>query len=199
MGVVRMARKSVRSMTVAVIAGVALVASACGGGSSGGSASVSAKERPYVDAIAQAISEDDTFPGGSANAECLAAGMVDIIGVDKLVEANVTPEDLGGSDSLNLSVVGEKRVDELVDFLLDGPCVDLSAVMAESITAEAGGQISDKQAKCVSDKVLKQDGFRAVLKQSLLGTADDSQTMDALGDVFGFLSECGVSLSDLGS
>ncbi|MEY4372513.1 MAG: hypothetical protein RL219_1282 [Actinomycetota bacterium] len=192
-----MARKSVRSITV-VVAGVALVASACGGGG-GGSASVSAKERPYVDAIAQAISEDDTFPGGSANADCLAAGIVDIIGVDKLVEANVTPEDLGGSDSLNLSVVGEKRVDELVDFLLDGPCVDLSAVMAESITAEAGGQISDKQAKCVSDKVLKQDGFRAVLKQSLLGTADDSQTMDALGDVFGFLSECGVSLSDLGS
>lgn len=183
---------------VLVVAGV-LVA-ACGDSKSGGgAASVSERERPYVDAIAASIRSDETFPGGGDNADCLAAGIVDILGVENLEKAGLSPDELTAGDSLNLEAIGEKRVDELVTFILDGDCVDMAAVIAESISSEAGGKISDKQASCVADKVVDQPGFRDVMKGSFAGTADESEMLGAVGDIFGYLSECGVSITDLSS
>ena len=183
-------------VSVALAGSVALVG--CGDGG-GGSGSVSAKERPYVEAVAEGIRSDSSFPGGAANADCLAAGIVNIIGLETLETANIGPDELTNGESLNLSVVGEQRVDDLVDFLLDGDCFDMRQLMAESISSEAGGQITDKQASCIAGKVLDQRGFRDVLTGSLIGTADESKMMEAMGDVFGYLSECGVSIADLSS
>lgn len=185
------------AVPVVLAAGVALAA--CGGGDGGGSASVSERERPYVDAVAAGIRSDETFPGGAENAECLAAGIVDTIGIEALETANIAPDDLTDGENLNLSVIGEKRVNALVEFILDGDCVDMRDVMAQSITSESDGQISEKQASCVADKVIDQPAFRDVMKASLLGTADESEMLGAMGDIFGYLSDCGVSLTDLAS
>ena len=79
---------------VSVVAALALAGTACGSSGSGSaSVKVSSDAKPYVDAMAESIRADETFPGGSQNAECLAAGMVNIIGVDTLKTANILPKD----------------------------------------------------------------------------------------------------------
>lgn len=176
------------------IAGLALGMAACGGSS--GSGKVSAEAQPYVAAMAEAIRSDESFPGGAENAQCFAAGMVNIIGLDTLKTANIRPEDFGSSANLDLSAVGEKKLDELVDFLFSNRCVDMVQFFADSIRSEAEEMFTNEQARCIAEKVLDQGSFRVAMRGSLAGK-DADDLSEAMGDVFGFISECGVKLSDL--
>lgn len=188
-------RKTV-GLAVCGVAVLALLGSACGGSSGSGSTKVSSEARPYVDAMAEAIRTDESFPGGAENAECFAAGMVNIIGVDTLETANILPEDFGSSANLDLSAVGTKKLDELVDFLFSNRCVDMVQFFADSIRSEGEDMFSNEQARCIAEKVLDQDSFRTAMRGSLAGQGD-ADLAESMGDVFGFISECGVKLSDL--
>lgn len=188
-------RKTV-GLAVCGVAVLALLGSACGGSSGSGSTKVSSEARPYVDAMAEAIRTDESFPGGAENAECFAAGMVNIIGIDTLKTANILPEDFGSSANLDLSAVGTKKLDELVDFLFSNRCVDMVQFFADSIRSEGEDMFSNEQARCIAEKVLDQDSFRTAMRGSLAGQGDEMLN-ESMGDVFGFISECGVKLSDL--
>jgi len=188
-------RKTIGAAVSGVVV-LALVGAACGGSSGSGSGKVSAEARPYVVAMAEAIRTDESFPGGAENAECFATGMVKIIGIDTLKTANIRPEDFGSSANLDLSAVGTKKLDELVEFLFSNRCVDMVQFFADSIRSEAEEMFTNEQARCIAEKVLDQESFRTAMRGSLAGQ-DDGDLAESMGDVFGFISECGVKLSDL--
>lgn len=170
-------------------AGVAgmLAMTSCGGGSSSGSAS----EGAYVAALSQKIATENAFGGGAENADCLATGIVKAIGVKALVTSNVQPSDFASGATVNLSGVGEKKLDKVVDFLLGGKCVDVAKSLAESMRAQGGGAVTLDQATCVAKKLVKEDSFRRGFRASLSGVGGAASGTDP-AVVRGLMADCGV-------
>lgn len=176
-----------KSMWIAAVAVVGtLVVASCGGSSS------SSSESAYVAALSKSIATENAFGGGAESADCLAKGIVKTIGVKLLEQSNVQPEDFASAANLNLSGVGEKKLDEIVDYLLDNKCVDLAKQLAASMRAQAGNAITEEQANCVASKLVKHDSFRRGFRASLTGSGDAASQADTAA-LSGFMSECGVS------
>lgn len=166
----------------------ALIVTSCGGSSSD-----TASEGAYVAALAKTIATENAFGGGAENANCLAAGIVKAIGVKALAASNIEPADFASSTNLNLSGVGENKLDKVVDFLLSGKCVDVAKSLAESMRTEGGGAVTLDQATCVAKKLVKEESFRRGFRASLSGSGNAAAGTDP-SVVRGLMADCGVSL-----
>jgi hypothetical protein len=176
---------------------IALATAACGGGDGDG------KKAEYVDAIAATFTNDESLSVSDDDAACLAEDMVDVIGVDRLEDAGVEPAEIAADeDNEEFQKVAEQlseaEANELVDVIFDGDCVDFGAIMAESILADASGDISDEQATCIGDAFADNEAFKGAFAQSLLSGAEEDPDLDAaMGDIFEIFETCDVSLEDL--
>jgi hypothetical protein len=187
-----------------VIAIVGLLA-ACG---SSGGASSSGQGKEYSDAIATQLRKGDSgdvFSKSQAN--CLASKMVDVIGVDKLKSAGLTPSKISSTND-SFKAVGQKlspsEANDLVDVIAGGKCfnfVDLVTKSVEKSGDDAFGKLGKTKVRCLFSKLLSGPAFRKAMVDSILGRSTDSSAFSkAFGrnaSTFKIFSDCGISPNQL--
>jgi hypothetical protein len=177
---------------VSVTLVVCFTAAACGGGDNG-------NKGAYVDAIAKTMEGDKDFPLEDKDARCLAGRMVDAIGVDTIEEAGVTPEEIEADDGsfdkvgANLS---EEQASKLTDAIFDGGCVNMGELFASSMAA-GGLNLTDEQAKCLGDEIVKNDDFKQAFADTIVSGTDDPDAADIGTALFEIMGECDIDPTDL--
>jgi hypothetical protein len=116
---------------------------------------------------------------------CLFAGLVDIIGLDALDEAGVTPQELAQGD--NLPAVGleisERQAREAADVFFG--CFDVADLF---ILFEH----SEKDGECIRSAIKNSDNeLREVMKEDLLGS-DETDFTEEISQLLG--DQCDVSI-----
>lgn len=164
---------------VALVAGMALVVTACGGGSS-----LSAEERAIVDEIAAAMnmSPPEDFPPemfGEAEVRCWAEAMVEAAGVENLKTVGF------GAGGFGTDEEAEAALDSVVDVLTDDSlgeyltkameCVDLAVFMAQDMI---GDGFPEEGAYCVAEKVIASDAFFEAMVSSMQNEDPDPSIED---------------------
>ena len=164
-----------------------------------GSSGASGSEKDYIDALVASVQGDDSFPIDPDQAKCLATAMVKVIGVDTLVKAGVSPDDIAsGNDIGTLTSLSEKQATAMANVIFDGKCLDFSKLMTDQLTQGLGGSLTATQVKCLADAMFGNDLFKKAAIDSMTGnTAVDMNS--AFGDIFSLLGKCKISLGDLSS
>ncbi|MGH9188394.1 MAG: hypothetical protein ACRD0U_21720 [Acidimicrobiales bacterium] len=145
-----------RTLSKVLIALVLAVAAGCGDDDDGGGG-VSDAEQPFVDASVESAQQQ--FGLSEEDAECASEAVVHAIGVDRLEDADVTPEEFGGEadfEEMGLEL-DEDDGEEIVNGIEDCD-IDLKALMLDSV----GGDIPDEARDCV-DENLDEDFVRDLL------------------------------------
>jgi len=189
---------AVGAVVLIVAAVVVVIATRGGGGSTRDSQSDEGKR--YVAAIV-AASDDPSF--SAAETKCIAAGAVDVIGVETLQKAGVTPEDMANdtaSDLLPGFKPTQAQANSLVDMMFK--CVDFGAMFASAMGATGVSVPADKL-HCVGDNLESNQVFRASLIASMLDAETSTTDAAAGGDLDSVMLEilgaCGVKPAELGS
>jgi hypothetical protein len=110
------------------------------------------------ESIAEAQAANPDAPIGEEETACIAVGMVEEFGADRIletVEAGRTFEDF-------IADADEDERRAVVDLTLE--CVDLAAMMVDEFT---GSGVSDSSARCLSERMLAGDTFRALIADGL--------------------------------
>ncbi len=188
--------------TQTLLAQTALAATllaACGnGGSSGGSGNTTAPTTTttsaeststtteasdadrdaYVTAMAESLSND--IPTGVSDDEiqCAAEGMIDAIGVDRLVELEIEPDDLATASDFSefdqTPTIEEARA--MVDAIYQ--CIDMNLVFSTLIAAEFANQLGssapdEELLECFAVELDENDALREFFAQSFVGEVDE--------------------------
>lgn len=188
-------RMSKMVLGVAMVVGLTVLAgcgSSSGAGSSGG---VSAAEQPYVDAMMTSLKADKSAPFTTAQGQCLAEGMVKIIGVSGFEKLGIKPADLTG-DSVKLTGVDAATAAKVSSLVLDGKCFAFGDVIAAAMTQDTSVSLKAEQGKCLGDALAKDDSFRKAFVQTLLGDTTVDPTKDV--DMVKLFAACNISSADLG-
>jgi len=180
-----------RRMVVVLAAGV-LALTACGGDDdddAGGD--VSAEAQPYVDAMVASSQqqEEGELSLSPEQAECVAPKWIDTIGVERLEEAGMTPEDLSedGMDDLDTLELSEDDGAELYDAF--GTCdVDVKDLFLESLASDS--DLTDEDRACL-DENFGDDLLKRIMITSLT-QGDDAldEDQELTGELFAVFAEC---------
>jgi hypothetical protein len=163
-------------------------ATTTGGSSSGGDAS-SATEADYLAAIESQFTQGgtDSLQMTDEQAGCVAPKWLDVIGVDKLKEKGITPEDVkSDTDNEQLATVGltEAEGDKLYDAY--GECdVDVREQFIKSIASSTEAS-EDCLADALSEDLLRRIFVTSVTKGQAGLDADEELT----NDIFSALGKC---------
>lgn len=163
----------------------AILLGACGGDDDDGSASGGQGDE-YVDAVAASMSEDEETPLDAERANCAATAIVDVVGVDTLTDADISPDELGEADSLrSLDVELPDDVNERLGEAL-GQCdlaAELEGVMVASFSDEFGSELPEEAAACLRDNMDDQALVDAMAAAFVDGSGE--QVQEALTPAIG--------------
>ena len=178
-------------MRTRVVLAVGVLALAIGGCGGDDDDDVSEDEQPYVDAFVASASDadEDELQLSGEQAECFGARFVDIVGVDRLEEAGVTPEDFGDDSSLDFSEIGlsEDEGEDIYDSFEECD-VDIRAEFLNSLDAD--GSLTEEDRECVED-AFDEDLIRRMLVTTFVQGEDAlEQDEELMSDVFAVFSEC---------
>lgn len=190
--------RTMKVTRMAAAAALVLALGACGSDSKGSGADtgeITADEQPYVDAMVKSIQADATAPFTDDQANCLAKGMVNIIGIDEFEKAGITPENIGDGNDAVLSELPTQKTEDLVKLVFDGGCFSFGKLMADQLTQDTSLPIEKDKAECLGDAMGKSDAFRKAFVSSLTG--DTGTDPFAEVDIFKMFSDCGVNLGDV--
>lgn len=136
----------------------------------------------YVDALVATIEGDEgeeVFEPGQV--ECLAGNFVDVIGVEALQSAGVSPEEFAQGNGSNFPPelgVDEAKANELYDQF--AACeVDLAEVFTKAFSS-GGGEVTAEQQACIDD-VFTQANLRASFVADYLGDDLADDPLEAAG------------------
>lgn len=153
-----------------------------------------ADEGAYVDALSGTL-QDAGADWTTAEADCMAAAIVDVTGADLWVDSGVTPDDIANAgssaDSPGILLGAGTISDDQADDILDGweDCVDYNEKFAETLRGEAG--VEDDQIPCIAGGLEASGAVREGFKQTFtqeVSQPDDS-ILQAIVTVF---ETCGV-------
>lgn len=176
---------------------LALVISACGGGSdnpvSDNSGSDNQK-REYIEAITAGLETDGdgTTSFTTEESSCIAERLVDVIGVDAFVEEGITPTDLAENEDIQMPPVDEDQREELRSMLFDGDCADLSEKIADSFSGSLGAGATEENIKCLADTIIEGEEMQSYIVDGLLGIDTSAAQEDLSGIVMSAASDCGI-------
>lgn len=188
-----MTRKALAA--IALAGAFAFVAASCGGGDEGGNGgSGSSEGQVYEEAIVAAFREADDgeeSPIPEEDARCAADRFVGILGVDRLVSAGITPEEIRNSQSLSEVVpdLTTEEANQLTEAIYE--CIDFSAVFAAGFASSAaadGVTLPEDKLACLGENFEKSDRLREAFATSILtGVDPDFETdtdliLEILGD-----------------
>jgi len=177
----------------------ALLFAACSSSSSGSASSGEGKK--YVDAmLADKSNNDLTKDLSSAQAKCLAQGLVNIVGVDTLKKAGVTPSDFAGdgADSKLKGKISKDQAGQVADLILKDKCFDFVAVLSKQTSDSAFGKLSKDKQRCFYQKMFSLPAVRDALVAELTG--GKSNISNALGnqsEIFTILGQCKIDPKDI--
>ena len=142
-----------------------------------------------------------------AQAECVAKGVVDEVGVDTLKAAGVTPADFaesGGPFKAAGNKLSRKQAEGVVSVITDGKCFDFTDLVtkAASSGSAAFGKLAKDKVRCLFDNLLKGKAFKQAMVDSILGRSSGSSDAFAKafsGDAgtFAVFSKCNIKPSEL--
>lgn len=112
-------------------------------GSSGGG-----DRQKLIESLSGSASEGGDEEFSAEEIECMVPGMIDAIGVDKLVEAGALDNPEADFQQLGLDLTDD-QANEVYEAMSD--CVDLRESLVESMTAD--GSATAEQAQCYSDAI----------------------------------------------
>jgi hypothetical protein len=119
-------------------------------------------------------------PLDEASADCIATAIVDVIGTDRLTEAEITPEQLADADSVAaLDIeVPDDTTSRLADGIADcGVGQAVSDVLVGQFSSEIGGELPEDAAGCIEDAVDEQSAAQALAATFVDGTDDSIQSL----------------------
>lgn len=177
-----------RLLLLAVVGALAVAAAGCGGGDDEGSSS--AEGKAYSDAIVAAFAEDgESNPIPEEEARCAADRIVEILGVERLSDAGVTPEEIADSESVRDVVpdLSEEEASEIADTIFD--CIDVGAVFAQGMAEAAaadGITLAGDKIECLGRNFAENQQLREAFVQSILGGPDPNfEDPNLIGAILG--------------
>ncbi len=149
---------------VAVVCAALLTLTACGGGG----------DDEAKDNIASSLKKADTGLAGNTSlsddqADCVAGGMVDGIGVDKLKDYGILKDDNTVDTDAQPDDLSADDADAMAGTIVD--CVDLGELLADQM-GDQFDQLSEDQQKCVTD-VFDDETFKGILSATFQGETPD--------------------------
>lgn len=199
-----------RFTTMVALALTVTLVAACG--SSGGGSASSGEGQKYVDAIMKnfdkSSSAKDVFT--RSQAQCLATGMVNAIGVDTLKSSGVTPDEVGGASDPFKAVgkkLSEQQAKDVVDVITGGKCFNFTDLVLKQVKQSGGsnpfGKLSQDKVKCFFGKLLDNSAFKTAMVNSILGRDSSSDAFSKAfsnqSSVFSILSDCNIRPSEIGA
>ena len=176
-----------------VAASVLTFVTACSGSDD---ATTGSQKREYVDAIVVGLekdSEGETDSFTSEESTCLAENLVEIIGVDAFVDANITPSELAENANAQMPEVSDDQHEELRAMLFDGDCVDLSSKIADSFSGSLGTGATEESVKCLADTIIKGEAMQNYMVDGLLGIDTSKAQTELTNVIMAAASDCGIS------
>jgi hypothetical protein len=159
--------------TVAVLSILMLTLTACGGG---------ADEQEAKDNLRTSFSEDDSLAGADEEqAGCVADGMVDELGVEKLQEYNILDDDLQVNEDPGDVEMSEEDADQAAEIVID--CVDTAEMFTSQMEDSEEG-LTDEQKDCI-EAAIDDDAMKEMLSAEFQGK--ESNAMD---DMTGEIMAC---------
>lgn len=151
----------------AVLCATTLLLSACGN-----SDDDTAKKN-----IKAAVLKDDTSLTGGAKpteeqANCIADGMVDDVGVDTLQKYKLLDDNLKINEDANPTDMSSDDADALAGVFVD--CIDVEKMFADQF-AQGDQKLTEDQQKCLSDAI-DEDAMKSGLSASFQGKDDEAFT-----------------------
>lgn len=154
--------------TAAVLCAAVLTLSACGNGDDD-----QAKEN-----IKAAVLEEEgtQLPGGTKPTEqqagCIANGMVDDVGVDKLQEYDLLTEELEINQDANPTDMAAEDADALAGVFVD--CIDVEEMFASQM-GSGEQELTEEQQQCVTEAI-DEEAMKDGLSASFQGEEDEGFT-----------------------
>ena len=196
-----------RSLTLLASLSLAVVLVACGSSSS----SSSGKGQQYVDAMMKSY---DNSSGSTKNvftrsqAECVAQGVVDAVGVDTLEKAGISPDDLAKSSGSPFNTIGKdlttQQAKDVVSVITDGKCFNFTDLVMKAATKSnntAFGKLGETKTRCLFDKLLANSAFKQAMADSILGKSSSSSAFSNAfkdqSEVFKIFGECNIKPSEV--
>src|SRR4051812_37576596 len=159
--------------TTTVLCAAVLVLSACGD-----SADDAAKSNIKANLLK---SEGSSVAGAKPTEEqagCMADGMVDKLGVEKLQKYKLLDKDLGIIEGAGPQDMSKDDADALAAVIVS--CVDMAQLIQKQIDDQAGTKLTDAQKSCIGDTI-DEDTIKAGLAASFQGDTGDNP-MSAMQD-----------------
>ena len=160
---------------------------------------MSDEAQPYVDALIESMGDTETgdLEVNEDEARCVAPRWVETVGLARLEESGVTPDDLADGDEDVMSELGltEAEVGELFDAMEE--CgVDVRDLLLAEIVAD--GEMSDENRVCL-EEALDDDLLRRIFIIGALSQDEDAPTADEdlMGEMSDAFSECPGAIRDL--
>jgi hypothetical protein len=148
------ARLGIRIVTVLALAG---------GACSDDGGDDADEAQAYVDAIVAAVEDDgdNLFTPGGTDPECIVSGWVSVIGLDRLDQAAIEPEDFGteGGPDMAALELDEDEADDLYD-TFETCGVDALEVTIDEMVADA--EDGEAMRSCVESALTEED-LRAMM------------------------------------
>lgn len=137
-------------------AGVMLLA-ACGGDDAGSddAGNGDGRSQEYVEAVVASMREDDETPLHPERVDCAAAAIVDVVGVDTLTDAGISPEELAEAGNLaSLDVdLPDDAGDRLGNAFAECDLGRIEEVLIDDFTSIWGTELSSEAAGCLRDNL----------------------------------------------
>ena len=176
---------------------LALVISACGGGSDSSGFEKwgsDEKKQEYIEAITAGLENDadGTASFTTDESTCIAERLVGVIGVDAFVEEGITTTDLAENENIHMPPVNDDQREELRSMLFDGDCADLSEKIADSFSGSLGAGATEENIRCLADTIIEGEEMQSYMVDGLLGIDTSAAQEDLLGFVMSAASDCGI-------
>lgn len=170
-----------RTMTALVVAS-ALTLAGCGAGED-----ERATESISAYLMDQQESQGEFLDLEQGDADCIAEGMVDGVGVEKLQEYGLLTEDGTVAEDTTATDMSLEDAETTADAMFD--CTDVMSTMRDQLAASMGEQPAEVQ-ECF-DEALTEEAVRGILVAGLTGNQDEAGQ-----ELMAPLMECAVG--DLG-
>ena len=158
---------------LALIAAAAVLAvTACGGSDSSGSTD---DEQAYASAFAaslQSAMSDNNVTVSGEDAQCVGNRIVGIVGVEKLADSGLTPEEIRNDTADLQSSIGDptpEQASQLSDAIFD--CLNVAEIFVagfEQSAQDAGFVLTDEKVQCLGKNFEQNEQMRELIAQSII-------------------------------
>ncbi len=160
-------------------------------GDDSGDASGDYTEDDYVTAMIASFDSQDSaeLAIDREQAECVAPKWIDILGVDRLQENGITPDDIDSENDMELTDLGLSQDEGNAMYDTFGACdVDVAELFIKGLSTDT--PLSNEQSECLS-AAFDDDLLRTIMVTTLV-EGDEALTddEDVSGAVFAALGEC---------